>query len=278
MKLSLIFCCLCVLLTLHNVARTDTWNTVYSHPGPLANYTLTLEKNPGVNGPYPTTPDMSDVSMKTVNAGGARCTELTANTKPRNIYANALAFYKMIGKSPDGKPIQLKTYRYQFAIRLAHIPVAKEGPYNAQSAEMSLQFWDGSNTLWTADKRQVEATIYWDMSPWSKSFGEILVYTNAPNNGLKLYDTGIHLNPDTKWHTFELTADLAKRVWDGITIDNRSNSLTNLPLLLRTHEDWGGGVAIALTAEAMNCYPGPNASYVNQCVIDFKDVKFLRQD
>ncbi|HEX5324815.1 MAG TPA: hypothetical protein VFW40_13590 [Capsulimonadaceae bacterium] len=265
-----------LVLALCVPAYAQKWTTVYNHSGPLAHYALTLEANPGINGPYPTTPDMSDVSMKTVTAGGAMCTELIANTKPRNIYANVLAFYKLNGKTPDGKPIQLTTYRYQFAVRLEHVPVARQAPYNAQSVEMSLQFWDGSNTLWHADKRQVEATIYWDLNPWSKSFGEIMVYTNAANGGLKLYDTGIHLTPDTNWHTFALSADLARRVWSGITIDQRTNPLPNLPLLLRKHEDWGGGMAIALTAESMNCYPGPKASYVNQCTTDFKDVKLSR--
>lgn len=259
-------------------AYAQRWTLVDAQNGPLTHYQLNLEPNPGVPGPYPTTPGMSDVAMKTVTAGGRLCTEVTANTKPRNVYVNALPFDKYFTKTPDGQPIDLDTYRYRFAVRLAHVPKPERGPYNYQSVEMSLQFWDGSNDIWQANKRQVEATIYWDLAPWDKNFGEIMVYTNSPDGGLTLHDTGIHLTPDTKWHTFELTADLKRQVWDGIAIDNRSNPLTGLPLLLRSHPDWGPGVFLALTAEAMNCYPGPDAGYVNQCVVDFADMKFFRED
>lgn len=254
----------------------QNWTKVYDHPGALAHYQLTLEANPGNNGHYPTTPDMSDVGMRNTVALGRPCTAVTANVKPRNVYTNALAFYKLNTKTPDGKPIALTTYRYDFAVRLAHAPVAEQGPYNGQSVEMSMQFWDGSNDLWKADKRQVEATIYWDMNPWDKTCGEIFVYTQGPGGGLKLYDTGIYLKPDTNWHTFELRADLGRKLWTGITIDGRTNPLTNLPLLLRRHADWGPGVFLALTAESMNCYPGPEAKYVNQWTTDFADVRLYR--
>jgi hypothetical protein len=275
MKVVRLLCLALTVSALCSPAQAQTWTNIYTQYGPLTAYSLTFEPNPGISGPYPTTPTQKDVLMQTTTADGQSCSAVTANDLWDYTYVNALAYYKMITNTPDGQPIRLKTYRYIFAIQLPRVPSPNQSdPYNAQSAEMSIQFWDGSNTLWQANKRQVEATVYWDLNPWDSHYGEFYVYTA----NLQLYDTGIHVTPDTNWHVIDLRADLANRIYAGMSVDTRWAPLTNLSLLLRSHPDWGGGVSLSLTAESMNCYPGAQDTYNNQWTTDFKDVKLFRLD
>jgi hypothetical protein len=263
----------CVLFCMP--AHAQTYTQIYSQFGPLANYGLAFEPNPGISGSYPTTPDITDVGMVTDSSGG--WTNVTANVKPRNVFVNAIANYRNTNTTPDGQPIQLAIYRYIYAVRLPSVPVASQtNPINAQVVHQMIQFWDGSNTLWQANKHTLEASIYWSLNPWQSDFGDIYVYTTDVNGNLARINTGIVLKPDTNWHVFDVRADLKNKIFMGIAVDNNWDPLTNVPLAEVSHPNWGGDLSLIFTAESMNCYPGPNATYVNSWTTQFKDVKLFR--
>src|SRR5437762_12919858 len=113
-----LFAAVC-LLALCASAQAQRWNLIYNQFGPLAHYGLSFEANPGAPN-FPTKPDLTDVQLTNLPAKGY--SEVTANVRMRPVFVNAIANLKLTNTTPDGAPIQLKTYGYVYAVRLPRVP------------------------------------------------------------------------------------------------------------------------------------------------------------
>jgi len=204
---------------------------------------------------------------------------VTANPRGITTFVNAIGNIHLTNTTPDGQPIRLTTYRYVLAFRLPRIPTTTSAPWIGEQLHEMVQFWDGSNHLWNANKHTLEAAVFWKLNPWDPNHGKVMVYTTDSSGALTAVDTGFSLPLDTNWHYFEINADLRDRVWAGIGLDGTQwNPLTNLPLAQIYHPDWGSDLSLILTAESENAYPGSTNPIVTQWTTDFKDVKLYRQD
>lgn len=251
------------------------YNLIWYEWGPLAGYQVSTECNPGGHTNFPC--GSSDVAITTGSDSTGSFSEVTANPRGIVTFVNAIGNIHFQQKTPDGQPIQLKTYRYIYAIRLPRIPTKTSAPWIAEQTHEMIQFWDGSNTLWPANKHTLEASVFWKLNPWDPNYGKIFAYTTS-NGTLTAVDTGIFLQPDTNWHVFDIRADLLNRIWAGVAIDSHWNPLTNLPLAQIYHPDWGTDLSLILTAESENAYPGSTNPIVTQWTTDFKDPKLFRLD
>jgi hypothetical protein len=252
------------------------FNLIWNEWGPLAGYQVSTECNPGGHTSFPC--GQSDVAIDSAGDATGRFSEVTANPRGITTFVNAIGNIHFVDTTPDGQPLRLTTYRYLYAIRLPRIPTKSSAPWIGEQIHQMIQFWDGSNKLWQANKHTLEASIFWKLNPWDPDFGKIFVYTTNSSGGLAAVDTGITLAPDTNWHVFDVRADLLNRVFAGIAIDNQWNPLTNLPLAQVQHTDWGGDLSLILTAESENAYPGATNPIVTQWTTDFKDPKLYRLD
>ena len=215
-----------------------------------------------------------DVSIANGSDGTSSYSEVTANPRGIVTYVNAIGNIKFQDSTPDGQPIALTTYQYVYAIRLPRIPTTTSAPWIGEQVHEMIQFWDGSNRLWSANKHTLEAALFWKLNPWDPNYGKIFVYTTSGGQ-LSAYDTGVVLTPDTNWHVFDIRADLANRVYAGMNVDSGNwRPLTNLPLAQIYHQDWGSDVSLNLTAESENCYPGQQN--VTQWTTQFRDPKLYR--
>ncbi len=257
-------------------ARAATQTLIWQQFGPLTGYTVSTECNPGGSTSFSC--GAADVAIDTASDATGQFTEVTANPRGITTFVNAIGNIHLTDTTPDGQPVQLKTYKYVLAFRLPRIPSKSSAPWIGEQIHEMIQFWDGSNRLWAANKHTLEAAVFWKLNPWDPNFTKIMVYTTS-NGALTAVDTGIRLTPDTNWHYFEINADLANRVWTGIGLDGTSwNPLTNLPLAQVYHPDWGNDLSLILTAESENAYPGSTNPIVTQWTTDFRDVKLYRFD
>jgi hypothetical protein len=246
---------------------------IYTNWGDLNGYTVFAEVNPG--GGVWTPADQTDAR---INHNGTY-SEVIANPNNRNVYVNAIGYLKWFDRTPDGAGIGLKRYRYVYALRLPRVPSTStpSGGWNAQNVHQMIQMWDGADRLGNGQRKTREAAIYWQLNPWGSDYGKIYVY--GDNNGsLYLHDTGIRLNPDTNWHTFEIRADFATGYYYGIVVDQQYRSLSNVRIARVSQPSWGNDLSLVLTAEAGNTYPGSNNTYKSQWSAQFKDVKLFRDN
>jgi hypothetical protein len=256
--------------------RAGTYNLIWNEWGPLAGYGVAAECNPGGSTNFPCGP--GDVSITTGSDSTGQFSKVTANPNGIITFVNAIGNIHFQNTTPDGQPVQLKTYRYLYAIRLPLKPTTQSAPQIAEQTHQMIQFWDGSNKLWPANKHTLEAAMYWKLNPWDSDYGKIFAYTTGSNGTLSSHDTGITLPPDTNWHVFDVRADLLNRVWAGVAVDNQWNPLTNLPLAQIYHPDWGTDLSLILTAESENAYPGSTNPILTEWTTDFKDPKLYRLD
>lgn len=258
-------------------ARAATETLVWQQFGPLTGYGVSTECNPGGTTNFPC--GASDVAISTGSDSTGSFTQVTANPRGITTFVNAIGNIHLTNTTPDGQPIQLKTYRYVLAFRLPRIPTTTSQPWIGEQLHEMVQFWDGSNKLWNANKHTLEAAVFWKLNPWDPNHGKVMVYTTNSSGALTAVDTGFTLPVDTNWHYFEINADLRNRVWAGIGLDGTQwNPLTNLPLAQIYHPDWGNELSLILTAESENAFPGSSNPIVTQWTTDFKDVKLYRQD
>ena len=257
-------------------AQAATETLVWEQFGPLAGYGVSTECNPGHTTSFPCGP--ADVAITTASDSTGQFSQVTANPRGITTFVNAIGNIHLTDITPDGQPIQLKTYRYVLGFRLPQIPSKTIAPLIGEQMHEMVQFWDGSNRLWNANKHTLEASVFWKLNPWDPNFGKIMVYTTS-NGALSAVDTGFTLPFDTNWHYFEINADLLHRVWAGIGLDGKQwNPLTNLPLATVSHPDWGNDLTLILTGESENAFPGTTNPSVTQWTMDYKDVKLYRQD
>jgi hypothetical protein len=258
-------------------ARAATQTPIWQQFGPLTGYGVSTECNPGGTTSFPC--DSSNVSISTGSDSSGRFTQVTANPRGATTFVNAIGNIKLTNTTPDGQPIQLTTYRYVLGFRLPRIPTTTSAPWIGEQLHEMIQFWDGSNQLWDANKHTLEASVFWKLNPWDPNHGRVMVYTTDSSGALSAVDTGFTLPLDTNWHYVEINADLHNRVWAGIGLDGTQwNPLTNLPLVQIFQPTWGGDLSLILTAESENAYPGSSNPIVTQWATDFKDVKLYRQN
>ena len=257
-------------------ARADTFDLIWYEWGPLNGYGVSAECNPGGTTNFACS--AADVSIATGSDPSYVFSNVTANPGADLTFVNAIGNIKFTNDTPDGQPVQLTTYRYIYAIRLPLVPTTTSAPWIGEQAHQMIQFWDGSNKLWPANKPTLEAAMYWKLNPWDAGYGHIFAYTTDSSGTLSSVDTGIVIPPDTNWHVFEVRSDLLNRVWAGLAVDGQWNPLTNLPLARIYQPTWGSDLSLILTAESENAYPGSTNPIVTQWTTEFKDPKLYRLD
>ncbi|SDS76653.1 hypothetical protein [Actinopolymorpha singaporensis] len=241
---------------------------VWRARGPLAGYGIDPECNPGGTTDLPC--GTEDVAITST----ADYSEVTANPRGITTFVNAIGRIKFGDRTPDHRPISLATYHYSYSIRLPLVPSPSSAPHLPEQTHQMIQFWDGSNRLWNADKHTLEAATFWKLNPWDPNFGKIFAYTMVDGH-LAAHDTGVVLPPDTDWHRFEVVADLARQTYVGLAVDGRRLALTDLPLASIHHPDWGTDLTLVLTAESENAWPGTNP-IVTQWTTQYKDPQLSR--
>jgi hypothetical protein len=258
-------------------SRAATQTLIWQQYGPLTGYGVSAECNPGGTTSFPCS--SADVAITTGSDSTGQFSQVTANPRGITTFVNAIGNIHLTNTTPDGQPIQLTTYRYLLGLRLPRIPTTSSAPWIGEQMHEMIQFWDGSNRLWTANKHTLEASVFWKLNPWDPNYGKVMVYTTNSSGALVAVDTGFSLPLDTKWHYFDINADLRNRVWAGIGLDGTQwNPLTNLPLAQRYQPTWGNDLSLILTGESENAYPGSTNPIVTQWTTDFKDVKLYRFD
>jgi len=75
MKVPILLCL--TVIGLCAPVSAQRWSPVYAQPGPLANYTLTLEANPGISGPYPHHAGRMNRNKKPAERAGGITYEMT---------------------------------------------------------------------------------------------------------------------------------------------------------------------------------------------------------
>jgi hypothetical protein len=266
-----------VASTSAGAARAATDTLIWQQYGPLTGYGVSTECNTGGTTNFPCGP--ADVAISTGSDSTGNFSQVTANPRGITTFVNAIGNIHLTNTTPDGQPIQLKTYKYVLAFRLPRIPTTTSAPWIGEQLHEMIQFWDGSNRLWPANKHTLEAAVFWKLNPWAPDHAKVEVYTTGANGALTAVDTGFNLPIDTNWHYFEINADLLHRTWAGIGLDGTQwNPLTNLPLAQIYHPDWGSELSLILTAESENAYPGSSNPIVTQWTTDFRDIKLYRQD
>lgn len=234
----------------------------------LNGHSIFAECNPGGTSYCPCSD--ADVRIISHDAYG----EIISNPLEINTYVNAIGGKKFIETLPNNHPISLGVYSYKGQISLPVLPAADIGQIeNPQAAHMMIQLWDGRNALYQSNKTTLEGIIYWDLNPWTSDYGKIKIYVNP----LTLVDTGITLNSDTEWHTFELVVDLANQTYVSISIDEESRNLSHLQLAQVPQPAWGDEVALLITTESLAAWSGQTCPIVFTWATRFKDLELRQQ-
>jgi hypothetical protein len=143
---------------------------------------------------------------------------------------------------------------------------------NPEAAHMMMQMWDGRNALYGSQKRTLEGTIFWQLNPWTADYGHIKIYTGP----LKLIDTGIVVEPDTRWHSFELVVNFANQRYVSIVVDGERRDVSEVPLATVHHPDWGSDVSFAITAESLASWPQGGCPYVFKWGMRYRDLRLSK--
>jgi hypothetical protein len=242
-------------------------NIIYSSTD-LYGHSLFAECNPGGGTNCPCS-DL-DASIESFENYG----EVISNPREVNTYVNAIGFKKFTELFPDDTPISLGIYKYkgQFKLPVLPAPLISQ-THNPQAIHLMIQFWDGRNALWQADKRTLEGVIYWDLNPWViDEYGKIKVYTNS----LELKDSGKKIIPDTNWHSFELIVDLENKAYKTIIIDGEIIDLTGITLASVYQPDWGKDISLSITTESMASWPQHDCRYIFTWSTEFKNISLSR--
>lgn len=256
-------------------ANAGTFTEIWHEWGPLAGYGVSAECNPG-GGTF--TCGAADVQIAPASDATSSYSEVTANPRGILTFVNAIGNIKFITNTPDNQRIALETYQYLYAIRLPRKPTQTSTPWVAEQVHQMIQLWDGSNQIWPANQHTLEAALFWKLNPWDPNYGKIFVYTMDGGN-LATFDTGVYLEPDTNWHVFDIRADLANRMYAGMSIDSGNwRDLSGVPLAQVHQPTWGPELALILTAESENAYPGTTNPRVTQWTTQFRDPKLFRLD
>ena len=122
-----------------------------------------------------------------------------------------------------------------------------------------------------SDKNTMEGAIYWQLNPNSEDdYGSIKVYVDK--DPIKLVDTGIQLDVDTQWHSFDLVIDFANRRYVSITIDDIMADLSEIKLAEVPQGKWGEEVSLNITTESMASWPQEDCEYVFTWAARYKDL------
>lgn len=236
----------------------------------LDGHTIFAECNPG-NATHCDC-DSSDVALTCYENYG----EVTSNVNERHTYVNAIGYKKFVTNLPNNEPITLNTYKYtgQFKLPVLASPDTNQ-TLNPESIHMMIQLWDGSNLLYESNQHTLEGSIYWDLNPWkTNDYGKIKVYTYP----LVLDTTGITIQPDTSWHTFEMIVDFKQQTYVSITIDSLTKDIGDKQLAQVHHADWGSDVSMAVTTESMATWPQENCAHIFKWSTRYKDLKLFVWD
>ena len=233
----------------------------------LTGHSLFAECNPG--GGTNCSCSSTDASIQSFAGYG----EVTSNPRHVNTFVNAEGYKQFIENFPTGA-IELGTYKYEASTKLPVLPaIDMEQQQNAAGAHMMMQFWDGRNELWQADKRAVEAVMYWELNPWDPDYGKIQLYTNP---AFTLVDSGITIIPDTNWHDLELVADFVNQKYISITADGQTKYISNVNLIQVSHLDWGNEVAFAISTESAATWPHENCEYIFWWTQQYRDLELSK--
>ena len=197
---------------------------------------------------------------------------VTSNARYVNTWVNAIGYKPFHEVFPNNQSIRLDQYSYCVQVRLTSLPQPNTSQVqNPEAIHVMIQFWDGRNALWNANKQSLEGTIYWALNPWdTANYGHIKIYVYP----LMLVDTGIKIAPDLNWHQFSLAVDLVNRNYLWLNVDGKATNLNSMALAQVSHPDWGTDVSLNITTESMASYPGVNCPSVFTWTTMFQNVSF----
>lgn len=234
--------------------------------GNLSGHIVAAECNPGGGTSCPCS--LTDVQVTSHLSYG----EVTSNPRRTNTWVNAIG-YKAFRENFPSAPLSLNTYTYRAEVRLPTLPKPSITQLqNPEAVHLMIQFWDGRNGLWPADKRTLEGAIYWNLNPWTVDAGAVKVYTFPT----VLTNTGLNLRADTNWHSFELTVDLVSRKYISLRVDGRFYDLSSVPLAQVSHPDWGSELALNITTESMAAWPGASCANIFSWTTQFRNLAFVK--
>ena len=230
----------------------------------LAGHDVAAECNPGGGTSCPCS--SSDVSIASLGSYGT----VTSNAQAQNTYVNAIGHRKFIETLSNGCPVVLSRYKYSAQIRLPVLPAPDVNQQqNSDAVHIMAQVYDGRDALFPSNKTTLEASIYWEINPWSADYGKIKVYTKPTT----LIDTGIIITPNTGWNSFQVIADFASKKYVSITINGQTKDLSSVDLAQVHQPSWGNEVALIITTESMATWPQTNCSNVFTWTTQFRNVE-----
>lgn len=238
-------------MVLATVAAAAGDMQLYESPN-LQGDSLSAECNPGGATDFPC--NAGDVAFRSYPDHA----EVTSNPLVRHTYVNAIGFRPFYETFTNGYPIGLFSYTYTAQVRLPVLPAPDvRQTNNPQAVHVMIQLWDGRNGLWPAAKHTLEATIYWDLNPWTPDYGKIKIYSGS---SLTPTNSGLTLKPDTAWHTLRVTADFQRQEYLGIEVDALKVDLPGTALAQRDHSldtGWAtdNSVKLSLTTESLAAFP-----------------------
>lgn len=249
----------------------EPWSPLYASAN-LTNHLLSFENSPG----DPTTnfpSSLEDVAL-VIHEDYA---EVISNIRLTNVFVNAIAYSRFDEVFPDGRPLGGGIFQYGADIRLPVAPTTVVGQtQNAESVQMMIQFWDGSNRTWQADKVALEATWFWDLNPWrTNEFGKLKVYTGGTGT-LQLVDTGLVIPPDTNWHRIESVVDFVSTQFVSLVADGVRANLSTVAIARVYRPTWGNELVYQFTQESCATYPNPGYSNIFYWATEYRNVRFSR--
>jgi len=254
------------LLVSGSHAQEDLFQLLYTSPN-LEGHAVAAECNPGGGSDCGCTGE--DVVIEFFDDYG----EVTSNPQAQNTWVNAIGHRKFIETFDNEEPVTLGIYRYSGRFRLTALSFPNPAQQqNGQAVHMMIQFWDGRDQLVETNKTAIEGAIYWELNPWNPAAGSFYVYTNP----VVLVGTGIELEPDTEWHSFELVVDLEKQEYVSMAIDGETADLEGIEMARVHHPEWGDEVALVITTESMATWPQADCRVVFTWTTQFADLEFGR--
>jgi len=250
-----------------------SWKLLYSSSN-LQGHSIAAECNPG-NGTNCSCLDEDASLVSNSNYG-----EVIANPFHKNTWVNAIGYKKFIESFPDGSKIKLDVYKYTALTRMPTLPSPNDNQQqNPQAVHLMMQLYDGRNEFGRGSKNSLEATVFWELNPWTEAgrSGKISLYTPDPNNPKVpiLSDTGFQIK-DTNWHNITLEADFSAEKYISITVDGNKKYI-NVPLLKLNKPDWNSSISFSITTESEPSWPRQNCEKIFYWNQYFKDIKFYKR-